>query len=265
MHCVSTIITSLKAMEFGIQNKKVLVVGASKGIGYAAAKCFAEEGTIVTSIARSEILLQSLNQELQNNGQCHSYYCTDLMIENEPTRIAEQLVQMCGGFDIVVHAVGGPLDIRDPLSNVELWKKVWHYNCGIAIEMNRVLIPYMQKQQWGRIIHISSMAGIQLRGAPPYASAKAYLNAYTKTLSRELAKDGIVVSAVLPGAVTFDGSYWDKFIKEKHPRVNDFLQHHQAIGRMGTPEEIAAFVVMLGSEKASFAQGALVNIDGGNM
>jgi 3-oxoacyl-[acyl-carrier protein] reductase len=252
-------------MEFGIQNKKVLVVGASKGIGYATAKCFAEEGTIVTTIARSEMLLQSLDKELQNNSQHHSYHCADLMIENEPTRIAEQLVQLYGGFDIVVHAVGGPLEIRDPLSTVELWKKVWQYNCGIAIEMNHVLIPYMQKQQWGRVIHISSISSIMLRGAAPYASAKAYLNAYTKTLSRELAKDGIVVSAVLPGAVAFDGSYWDKFAKEKHPRVDDFLKHHQAAGRMGTPEEIAAFVVMLGSEKASFAQGSLVNIDGGNM
>jgi 3-oxoacyl-[acyl-carrier protein] reductase len=252
-------------MELGIQNKRVLIVGASKGIGYATAKCFSEAGAIVTSITRSEILLQQLDKELQNNGQHHSFHCADLMIENEPTRIAEQLVQKYIGFDIVVHAVGGPLEIRDPLSIVEHWQKVWQYNCGVAIEMNRVLIPHMQKQQWGRVIHISSISSIMLRGAAPYASAKAYLNAYTKTLSRELAKDGIVVSAVLPGAVAFDGSYWDKFVKEKHPRVDDFLKHHQAVGRMGTPEEIAAFVVMLGSEKANFAQGALVNIDGGNM
>jgi 3-oxoacyl-[acyl-carrier protein] reductase len=253
-------------MQLGIQNKKVLIVGASKGIGYATTKCFAEEGAIVTTIARSEVLLQSLDKELQhNNKRHHSYYCVDLMQENEPTRIAEKLVQEYNGFDIVVHAVGGTLEIRDPLSPVERWQKVWQYNCGIAIEMNRVLIPYMQKQQWGRLIHVSSISSIMLRGAAPYASAKAYLNAYTKTLSRELAKDGIVVSAILPGAVTFDGSYWDKFVKEKHPRVDDFLQHHQAIGRMGTPEEIAAFIVMLASEKASFAQGALLNVDGGNM
>jgi 3-oxoacyl-[acyl-carrier protein] reductase len=252
-------------MEIGIQNKKVLVVGASKGIGYATAKCFADEGAIVTTVARSESLLQSLDKELRSNGQRHSYHCVDLMIEKEPTRIAEQLMQQYDGFDIVVHAVGGPLEIRDPLSSVELWQKVWQYNCGIAIEMNRVLIPYMQNQHWGRVVHISSISSIMLRGAAPYASAKAYLNAYTKTLSRELAKDGIVVSAVLPGAVTFDGSYWDKFIKEKHPRVDDFLRHHQAVGRMGTPEEIAAFVVILGSEKASFAQGILANVDGGNM
>jgi 3-oxoacyl-[acyl-carrier protein] reductase len=252
-------------MQFGIQNKRVLIVGASKGIGHATAKCFAEEGAIVTTIARSEMLLRTLDIELQRNGQCHSYCCADLMIENEPTRIAEYLMQQHNGFDIVVHAVGGPLEIRDPLSSVELWQQVWRYNCGIAIEMNRVLIPFMQKQQWGRVIHISSISSIMLRGAAPYASAKAYLNAYTKTLSRELAKDGIVVSAVLPGAVAFDGSYWDKFIKEKHPRVGDFLRHHQAAGRMGTPEEIAAFVVMLGSEKASFAQGMLANVDGGNM
>jgi 3-oxoacyl-[acyl-carrier protein] reductase len=252
-------------MELDLKNKRVLVVGASKGIGRATALAFAEERANVTTIARSESLLKSLDDELRQLGSGHSYHVTDLMSDGEPTRVAEQLVNEYGGFDIVVHAVGGPLDIRNPLSSVDDWKKVWQYNCGIAVEMNRILVPFMQKQKWGRIIHISSISGILLRGAAPYASAKAYLNAYTKTLSRELAKDGIVVSTVLPGAVAFEGSYWDKFVKEKHPRVDDFLRHHQAAGRMGTPEEIAYFVVILGSEKASFAQGALLNIDGGNM
>jgi 3-oxoacyl-[acyl-carrier protein] reductase len=252
-------------MQLGIRNKKVLVAGASKGIGAATAKCFAQEGAVLTTVARSELLLQELDKELQQYGQNNSYCCADLMLPDEPTRTAELLLQKSGGFDIIVHAIGGQLDIRDPLAPVSEWQKVWNYNCGIAIEMNRRVIPYMQKQKWGRVIHISSISGIMLRGAAPYAAAKAYLNAYTKTLGRALAQDGIVVSAVLPGAVAFDGSYWDTFVKEKHPRVDDFLRHHQAVGRMGTPEEIAAFTVMLASEQASFAQGTLLEVDGGNM
>ncbi|MCL2742530.1 MAG: SDR family oxidoreductase, partial [Planctomycetaceae bacterium] len=213
----------------------------------------------------SESLLKEIENEMLTYGSGHAYFCGDLMQHGEPTRLAGQVNSVFGGFDIVVHAVGGPLDIRDPLSPVDEWQRVWQYNCGIAIEMNCVLIPCMQQRNWGRVIHISSISGVLLRGAAPYASAKAYLNAYTKTLGRELAKSGVVVSAVLPGAVAFDGSYWDKFVKEMHPRVDDFLRHHQAAGRMGTPEEIASFVVMLGSEQASFAQGALFNVDGGNM
>jgi len=252
-------------MDFGLINKKVLVVGASKGIGRATAVAFAQEGCRVVTIARSESLLEELETEMLVYGNGHARFAADLLQHGEPSKIAEQINNEFSGFDVVVHAIGGPLDIRDPLSPVEAWQKVWQYNCGIAIEMNRVLIPHMQVQSWGRVVHVSSMSGIMLRGAAPYASAKAYLNAYTKTLGRGLAKSGVVVSAVLPGAVAFDGSYWDKFIKENHPRVDDFLQHHQAVGRMGTPEEIAAFVVMLASQQADFAQGALFNVDGGNM
>ncbi len=253
------------SMNFGLRGKKVLVVGASKGIGRAAAVALAKEGCSVVTVARSEPLLAELESEMLAIGSGHAHVTADLLQEGEPSRLAGELAKQHGPFDVVVHAVGGPLEIRDPLSPVEEWQKVWQYNCGIAIEMNRVLIPPMQEKKWGRVIHISSMSGIQLRGAPPYACAKAYLNAYTKTLGRELAQSGVVVSAVLPGAVAFEGSYWDKFVQEKHPRVDDFLRHHQAVGRMGTPEEIAAFVVMLASEQASFAQGALFNVDGGCM
>lgn len=252
-------------MEFGLNDKKILVVGASKGIGRATAVALASEGTRIFSIARSEPLLVELTQELLRFGPGHEHICADMLLPGEPTRVAESLKAKHEGFDVIVHAVGGPLGLRDPLAPVDEWHKVWQYNCGIAIEMNRVLVPYMQSKKWGRIIHISSISGIMLRGAPPYASSKAYLNAYTKTLGRELAKDGIVVSAILPGAVAFEGSYWDDFVKQKHPRVDDFLRHHQAVNRMGTPEEIACFAVWLASEQAGFAQGALLNIDGGSM
>ena len=74
-----------------------------------------------------------------------------------------------------------------------------------------------------------------------------------------------MLSAVEPGAVAFEGSYWDKFIKEGHPRVNDFLRHHQAIDRFGSPEEIADVVLFMASERASFMPGAVVPVDGANM
>ena len=252
-------------MDLGLTKKNVLVIGASKGIGRAVAKSFAKEKANVTVVARSEDRLVTLLEEIKNDISENCYEVCDLMQPGNPTKLAEKLLKQNKIFDVVVHAVGGPLEIRDPLSSVEQWSAVWYYNCGIAIEMNRLLIPPMRKQKWGRVIHISSISGIMLRGAAPYASAKAYLNAYTTTLGRAIAQDGVVVSAILPGAVSFEGSYWDKFVKENHPRVDDFLSHHQAVGRMGTPEEIACFAVFLGSKQASFAPAALLNIDGGNM
>ena len=100
---------------------------------------------------------------------------------------------------------------------------------------------------------------------PLYASSKAFLNAYITTVGRQLAPTGVTLCSVMPGAVTFPGSYWDKYIKEGNPRVEDFLRHHQAVDRFGTPEEIANMVLFMASDKASFMQAANIPVDGANM
>ena len=104
-----------------------------------------------------------------------------------------------------------------------------------------------------------------LRGNPLYASAKAFLNAYVTTVGRQLAPTGVLLCSVMPGAVAFEGSYWDKFVKEGHPRVEDFLLHHQAANRYGTPEEIANAVVFMASDRSSFMQATNIPVDGANM
>ena len=253
-------------MDFGIRNKRVLVAGASKGIGRACAKAFANEGGIITSIARTETLLRSLTEEIGGLETGHAYRAADLLQEESPRRVAQELLKRYGPFDIVIHAIGSSLvGSRNPISPREEWQRAWDFNCGIAIDMNAIFVPPMQEKKWGRIVHVSSSSAGTLRGAPLYVCAKVYLNAYSKVLGRELARDGIVVSAVMPGPVAFKGSYWDAFVKEKDPCVEDFLRHHQACNRFGTPEEIANFVVVMGSNLASFAQGALIPIDGGTM
>ena len=131
--------------------------------------------------------------------------------------------------------------------------------------MNSVLIPPMIEKGYGRVIHISSISAVMLRGNPLYASAKAFLNAYVTTVGRQLAPTGVLLCSVMPGAVAFPGSYWDNFVKEGHPRVDDFLRHHQAVNRFGTPEEIANAVVFMASDKSSFMQATNIPVDGANM
>jgi 3-oxoacyl-[acyl-carrier protein] reductase len=118
---------------------------------------------------------------------------------------------------------------------------------------------------WGRVIHISSISAVMLRGNPLYASAKAFLNAYVTTVGRTFASSGVVISAVMPGAVAFPGSYWDQYKVTDPVRCEDFLRHHQAANRFGTTKEIADVVLFMASEKASFMQAALVPVDGANM
>jgi len=252
-------------MDLGIKGKNTLIVGASKGIGRNIATAFAKEGARLTVIARSEDLLKELVEEIsQYNDLDHKYYVADLMEEN-PNELAKKWLEERGVFDIVVHNVGGSLVSRNALGTIEEWTHAWMFNAGLAIDMNNVLIQPMIDKGWGRVVHISSISAKMLRGNPLYASSKAFLNAYVTTVGRTVAPTGVVMSAVMPGAVAFEGSYWDNFTRTDPARCEDFLRHHQAVNRFGTTQEIADAVLFMASEQASFMQSALIPVDGANM
>ncbi len=250
-------------MELNLKDKNVLVVGASKGIGRSIALSFAQEGANVTFVARSEELLKNLQSEMPNSDK-HKYYVKDIM-DGTANEFAKTLIKERGVFDVVVHNVGGSLVSRNYLGTIEEWQHAWMFNAGVSIDMNNVLLPPMIEKGYGRVVHVSSISAKMLRGNPLYASAKAFLNAYVTTVGRAIGSSGVVMSAVMPGAVAFSGSYWDKYTVEDPARCEDFLRHHQAAGRFGTPEEIASMVLFLSSDKATFMQAALVPVDGANM
>ena len=252
-------------MDLGLKNKNILIVGASKGIGRGIVKGFAQENCKIVAVARSEELLQEVKSEaLENGAASFSYEVKDIM-ECDTTKFAEGLIGKYGVFDVVVHNVGGSLISRNHLGGAEDWNYALKFNAVAAIDMNSVLIPPMVERGSGRVIHISSISAVMLRGNPLYASAKAFLNAYVTTVGRQLAPTGVLMCSVMPGAVAFEGSYWDKFVKEGNPRVDDFLRHHQAANRFGTPEEIANAVVFMASDKSSFMQATNIPVDGANM
>ena len=252
-------------MDLGIKGKNVLIVGASKGIGKTITLGFAEEGARITTLARSEGLLKTLHDEISGFSPLdHACYVDDIMNE-DANQVAQKILQERGTFDIVVHNVGGSLVSRNALGTIEEWEYAWKFNAGAAIAMNNALIPPMIEKGWGRVIHISSVSAVMLRGNPLYASAKAFLNAYVTTVGRSIAASGVVLSAVMPGAVSFPGSYWDKYQVEDPARCEDFLRHHQAANRFGTTKEIAGVVLFMASEQASFMQTSIVAVDGANM
>lgn len=252
-------------MHLGINKKHVLVVGASKGIGRSIAIGMAKEGAKLVIVARSEELLKQTAEEAKSLGaESANYEVCDIM-ECNTQEFAEYLLNKYGAFDIVVHNVGGSLISRDHLAGADDWNYALKFNAVASIDMNSKLIPPMIKQGYGRVIHISSISAIMLRGNPLYASAKAFLNAYVTTVGRQLAPTGVVMCSVMPGAVAFENSYWDKSVKAQDPKVDDFLRHHQAVNRFGTPEEIADMVLFLASEKSSFMQATNIPVDGANM
>ena len=253
-------------MDLGIKNKRVLVTGASQGVGKAMALAFAGEGCKVSIISRKEEESKKVIEEMGGSEQWHDYYVADLMEPGAPTRAVEELLRRNGNYDIVINNLGGTLEVRDPLSSIEDYTKVWKFNAGVAIEINNLLIPKMKEKGWGRIIHISSLAGNHVRGCAAYGPAKAYLNAYTKMIGKKFAKDGIVISALLPCSVYAKGGHWDEetyegeekeaFLKKKA----DFMKHYCPRKKFGVVEEITGFALFMASEQASLGSSCLIPI-----
>ncbi len=251
-------------MELGIRGKKALVTGSGRGIGQAIALALAQEGAKVAVVARTKNDIDRLMQQMAGGKTGHCGVSLDLTVEGAPKKLVQVLkTRDFPSFDIVVHNLGSALDIRDPFCSLDQWRQVMRINFEIAVELNLLLIPAMQKKRWGRVVHISSIAAMENQGPVTYCAAKAALTAYTRSMGGVVAPDGVVMSAVLPGAVFTEKGYWDIASRTNPNHVRKFLTERQRIGRFGEPQEIAHFVTFLCSDLASFNTGAIVPVDGG--
>lgn len=249
-------------MELGINGKLALVTGASRGIGKAIALGLAAEGARLAVVSRSKTGLSSLMADMPQRNR-HFSIALDLEKEESPRLLFQKLKKEFGIPEIIVHNLGGTLDIKDPFCSSKDWRRVLRLNFESAVEINNLIVPCLQKRKWGRVIHISSISAMENHGPVTYCAAKAALTAYTRSFGGVVAPDGVVVCAVLPGAVFTKSGYWDIISRKNLDHVKKFLTERQRIGRFGRPEEIANFVVFLCSELASFNTGSIIPVDGG--
>ena len=160
--------------------------------------------------------------------------------------------------------MGHTLNIKDPFTNINDWKKVMDLNFFTAVNVNNMFINDMKKKNWGRIINITSIAGTEISGPSTFNAAKAALTAYTRSVGRQLAieKRNIVMTAVAPGIIATERGHWNKKnIRSAHAKK--YLKNRTAIGRFGTLDELTGIIVFLSSEKSSFFHGSILQPDGG--
>ena len=250
-------------MDLGIRNRQALVTGGSRGLGGAIAECLAKEGVRVAVASRTASDVNGLVDRIGGKKSGHLGVVLDLVEETAPKELVKVLSKDFGMPSIVVHNLGGTLDITDPFCSVQDWRRVYRFNFEVTVELNTLLVPDMQKNKWGRVVHISSISAMENHGPVTYCAMKAALTAYTRSFGGVVAPDGVVVSAVLPGAVYTQKGYWDTASKDNPEHVKKFLTERQRIGRFGKPEEIGNFVAFLCSNLASFNTGSIVPVDGG--
>lgn len=241
-------------MDSQFKDKIALVTGAGRGIGRAICSSLLKKGARVIPVARTQDDLASISDK---------YYVYDLILEESVEQLISQLKEDRISPDIVVHNVGGNLGFTNPLCTIDEWKAVMRINLEIPIQINTHLIPEMKTRKWGRICHTSSISALENQGPPSYCAAKAALIAYVRSVGRYFAKDNIVMTSVLPGAIFTEGGYWDEATKNRPEHVESFLKDRMAIQRFGRPEEISELVSFLCSEQASFCVGSSVLADGG--
>ncbi len=249
-------------MDFGLQGKVALVTGGSRGIGRAIVHDFAKEGCRVAFSARGAEVLRATEKELTALGAEVCAVQADMTNTADIEQMVTQTVARFGTVDILVNNVGGSRGGQTWDTTDEDWAEVLYLNLFAAVRTSRLVVPLMRQKHWGRIINITSIYGREAGGAMTYNAVKASMNSWSKSLSKQLAKDGILVNVVAPGSVLFPGGSWEKRQQDNPVFIENFVRTEMPLGRFGQPEEIAAMVVFLASERASLMTGACINVDG---
>ncbi|SVD76840.1 uncharacterized protein METZ01_LOCUS429694, partial [marine metagenome] len=223
----------------------------------------AKEGVQVAFTSRNKKDIEQTLKDLGKTKKSHLGICTDLFEEGATNSLADKVWKEFGQLDIVVNNIGHNLGITDPLCSIEDWRKVFRINLEIHIEINNLFIPHMQKQSWGRILNISAGSAMENNGPVTYCSIKAALTAYSRCMGRVLATDGIVMSALQPGVVVTERGHWGGLHAEDSDHAKKYLEERTVLKRFGEAGEISPMAVLLCSELASFCQGSIVPVDGG--
>jgi 3-oxoacyl-[acyl-carrier protein] reductase len=250
-------------MDLGLKNRTALITGAGRGLGEGICLSLAREGVRVLAASRTGSDLERLIDSIGGRRAGHDYLEVDLATDSGVKTLIQHATDTLGTPDIIVNNVGGNLGFTNPLGDVSEWRAVFRINVEVAIEINQAFIPSMQARKWGRICHVSSIAALENQGPPSYCAAKNALNSYVRSLGRFVAKDNVILTSVMPGAVFTEGGYWDVTSKSNPAHVEKYLNERMAINRFGRVEEISELVAFLCSEHSSFCVGTCVLADGG--
>ena len=251
-------------MNFNLSNKKVLITGASRGIGLAIAESFLQEGAKICLVSRGSKALFENEKKLQGAYGLESSFackcdCTNIESLNS---LKNKVKGKWSSLDIVVVNVGDGRSVSDALPDDEQWQKTWNSNFESALQTARIFLPMLEKSK-GVLLFVSSIAGIEAFGAPTdYSTAKTAIIALAKNMARKLAPT-VRVNVIAPGNVLFDGGSWDEKIQQDKERLDEIIKSTVPMNRFATPQEIADSAVFLCSDRASFITGATLVIDGG--
>ncbi len=257
-------------MELGLADKVCLVTGSTGGIGLETARMLAAEGACVVVVGRDPDRVSTARVECGAARAMHA----DLSLPGEPERIVRETVEELGRIDCLVNNVGVAYqtsfeELEDPQ-----WDDMWQLNVMSYVRAIRAVVPLMRDQGGGVIVNVSSTAGKRpSTGMPNYSVTKAAVLSLSRLVADLYARDGIRCNAVAPGPTATaawlgDGGLADQQAERSGKTREEVLSAVGAgrpLGRLAEPEEIAAVVAFLCSDRASYVTGAAWSADGGTV
>jgi 3-oxoacyl-[acyl-carrier protein] reductase len=240
-------------MELGINGKVALVTGASKGLGFGIARALIEEGVTVAISSRSGERVERAASELGAQAFVHDAADIDA-VPALVSRVQDEL----GPIDVLIANSGGPPASPDALGfTAEQWRDAYELLLLGAVSLVQAVLPGMRERRWGRVVSVASSVVREPSPVLVLSSAhRAGLLAALKTISRQVAGDGVTVNALLPGVIATDRA------RELGADGPERLSQIPA-GRLGTVEEFGAAAAFLCSEPAGYITGTTLLIDGG--
>jgi 3-oxoacyl-[acyl-carrier protein] reductase len=249
-------------LDTDFSSRVVLVTGAAQGIGAEIARSFVEASA---TVYLADMDADGVAATAAKLGVRH--FALDLSNVEETASMVAEIHNESARVDILAHAAGGVRgQVGRPVEDVSMddWRRIFESNVDAAFCLAKAVAPVMKAQAFGRIINISSGAGLRpsLTGIQAYAAAKHALIGLTRQLSLELGPHGVTANSVAPGLVLSNPStrkQWASYSDEKQRAIIQATHTR----RLGEPEDIAAAVLFLASTSASWISGQVLSVDGG--
>jgi 3-oxoacyl-[acyl-carrier protein] reductase len=262
-------------VDLGLAAKTCVVTGASRGIGRETARQLCAEGAQVLLVARSEDELRAATGECERTGGRASALVLDVTDPGAGEHMLEKATESFGQIDVLVNNAGTAKwrDVEDIPD--EDWQAAWELNVMAPLRAIRAVVPGMRERGWGRIVNVSSTAGKRpSKNMPEYSVVKAAMLSLSRLYADRCAADGVLVNAVCPGPTKSGLWISDGGLAEQSAKLSRLEGREEAleqaasgrpIKRLAEVEEIAAAIVFLCSERASYVAGAAWSVDGGTV
>lgn len=244
---------------FDLTGRVALVTGGSRGIGRSIARELARAGaSVAINYNQSEDQARSIQKEIQSEGRNAVMVKGDVRIGGDCDRIVQETVDALGQLDILVNNAGFNRDTLILRMSLDDWDEVMALNLRAVFLCTKAALRPMMRQRWGRVINIGSVSGLAGNaGQANYAAAKSGLIGFTRAVAREMGSRNVTANLIAPGLIITE------LTKDIRKEIVEGVKQRLIIDRMGKAEDVAASVVFLASEDASYITGQILSVDGG--